>query len=57
MVPAASLSVKVTLEAVTDWLNVAVGAVARAAPVALFAGVVEVTAGAGGGAVVVKVQM
>jgi hypothetical protein len=54
--PVESLSVKFTEDAVTAWLKVAVGVTLTATPVAPVAGAVEVTAGAGGGAAVVKLH-
>jgi hypothetical protein len=51
-VPAGPVRVNVTEAGVTAWLNVALGAMLTATPVALDAGAVDVTAGAGGAAVV-----
>jgi hypothetical protein len=52
----ASLSVNVTEDGVTAWLNVALGATDTATPVALEAGDVDETAGAAGADAVVKLQ-
>jgi hypothetical protein len=55
--PLGSLSANVTDDAVTAWLKVALGVTEAATPVAPEAGDVELTAGAGGGAAVVKLHV
>lgn len=55
--PPGSLSVNVTDEPVTAWLKVALGVTLMATPVAFEAGEVELTAGAGGAAAVVKLHV